>query len=344
MALKMPCYLIYNVNMKRIFQTILILVFFSYPLISTAQYAEGNLDIEKILKKKSIRILVTDSGIGGLSVMSDIAQKLEESGSFKKVELIFANALFDAESGYNSLHSRDEKILMFDKALKGMNSTYRPDLIFVACNTLSVLIGDTPFAKEKSAPPVIGIIEPGVKMIKENLTHNKASSVIILGTETTIEESRHKSLLVNSGIEEKRIINKACPQLQSYIEQNPVGEETSMLISFYISEALADLDSQDQTVYLSLNCTHFGYSSELWKKALSDSGITKGELLNPNDIMGDILITTSNSNRFSDPDISLTIVSKVKLANVHSMINIFDKQSPAMVKALQNYQLLTDLF
>ena len=68
--------------------------------------------------------------------------------------------------------------------------------------------------------------------------------------------------------------------------------------------------------------------------------------------MGDIttpffnlhLINSSNSKRFSDPEISLEIVSKVKLANVESMISIFEKESAGMVKALRNYQLVPDLF
>ncbi len=330
--------------MKRVLQAILILVLFSYPVISSAQYVDGNLAIDKILKKKSIRILVTDSGIGGLSVMSDIAAKLENSGSFKSVELVFANALFDAESGYNSLHSRDEKINMFNRVLSGMNKKYKPDLIFVACNTLSVIVEDTPFVKHKGNPPVIGIVESGVKLIGETLESNPNSAVIILGTETTIEEGTHKASLVNKEFKEDRIITKACPQLQSYIEQNPIGEETEMLIAFYVSEALADLDPQYQSVYLSLNCSHFGYSSSLWLNALRDSGFDTGNILNPNNIMGDILINSSNSNRFSDPEISLKIVSKVRLANVESMISIFEKESAGMVEALRNYQLVPDLF
>jgi len=66
--------------------------------------------------------------------------------------------------------------------------------------------------------------------------------------------------------------------------------------------------------------------------------------LNPNDIMGDILISESNINRFPDPVISIKIVSKVKLANVESTINIFEKESERMVEALKNYQLVADLF
>jgi len=276
--------------------------------------------------------------------MSDIASKLEKSGSFQNVELIFANALFDAGSGYNSLHSRDEKIFMFNRVLSGMDRKYNPDLIFVACNTLSVLIEDLPYVKQKGNPPVIGIVESGVKLIGESLGSNPNSAVVILGTETTIEEGTHKASLIRMGFKEDRIINKACPQLQAYIEQNHVGEETEMLISFYVSEALAELSSSEQDVFLSFNCTHYGYSSDLWKKALLDSGFSRGKLLNPNDIMGNILISESNINRFPDPVISIKIVSKVKLANVESTINIFEKESERMVEALKNYQLVADLF
>ena len=42
---------------------------------------------------KEITIVITDSGLGGLDVMGDIAEKFSESGHYKKVNLIFINAL-----------------------------------------------------------------------------------------------------------------------------------------------------------------------------------------------------------------------------------------------------------
>lgn len=316
---------------------------FVLPILVSAQQKHDP-RIDAILEKETIRIVITDSGIGGLSVMSDIADKLDKAGSFRKVELIFANALFSAESGYNALQSRQEKIEMFSRALTGMNKKYKPDLIFVACNTLSVLVDDTPFKKKENSPPIISIVDAGVELISRGLKKDSTSSVIIFGTETTIEENTYKTALLDMGFRDSRIVNKACPQLQSYIEQNPSGEETGMLISFYMLEALSELSDMNSPVDISLNCTHFGYSYPLWEKALHESGYKPGEILNPNMLMGDFLLTGFNRDRYNAPSVNLSVVSKVKLLNVESMIRIFEPYSPAMAEAIENYRIIDNLF
>ncbi len=330
--------------MIRKFQLTAVLLLFVSLVSLVAQKNSSYTELDKVLDGKSIRIVITDSGVGGLSVMSDIATKLKESGSFRKVELIFANALFDSESGYNAMQLREDKIDTFNRVLCGINTKYDPDLIFVACNTLSVLINDTDFVRHKKNPPVIGIIDTGINLISERLQKNQNSSVIIFGTETTIEEGTHKRALLNMGFDKGRVINMACPQLQSYIELNPSGEETEMLITYYLSEAVDKIKDTDQLVDISLNCTHFGYSSRLWEEALNNSVNNPGEVLDPNKMMGNILISESNRQRFNTTEISFTIVSKVSLANVEAMIKIFESSSPEMAEALRNYKLVKDLF
>ncbi len=303
-----------------------------------------NTEQDSLYEKEKIRIVVTDSGTGGLSVLNSIADKLEDLRAYKEAELIFVNALFDAKSGYNALQTRDKKIEVFNNVLNGINQKYHPDLIFVACNTLSVFINDTRFVRQKNNPPVIGIVDAGVKMIAESLDKDSNSKVIILGTETTITENNHKKALLDMHYEEERIITQACPQLQSYIEQDPGGEETEMLISFYLSEALSYIDDTSLPVYLSLNCSHFGYSEDLWRKAMADLGYNLRDMLNPNMLMADVLINDKNKNRYSHTDISFLVVSKVELVNVNSMIEIFKNESPSLAKALLNYRIIPDIF
>jgi glutamate racemase len=180
--------------------------------------------------KNKLTLVVTDSGLGGLSVMDDISQKLKKWGYYKTVNLIFVNALFDANAGYNALQTRTEKINMFNKVLNGIDSKFHPDAILIACNTLSVISPETEFVK-KTKIPVVGIVESGVQLINSRLSSRPNSCVAIMGTETTIEEDSHRKALIEGGIISERIITKACPQLQAYIEQNPNGEETEMLIS-----------------------------------------------------------------------------------------------------------------
>ena len=99
---------------------------------------------------KNVTILVTDSGLGGLSVAADVAARLPESGVFENARIVFFNSLFHNRSGYNSLKSQDEKVRIFNIALKTMKKKYHPDLLLIACNTLSVLYDKTPFSRNPS--------------------------------------------------------------------------------------------------------------------------------------------------------------------------------------------------
>ena len=318
----------------------LIAVFISSVGITKAQIG---FDPNLFFGKEEITIVVTDSGLGGLSVMDDIAKKLKTSGCFKKVSLVFVNALFDANTGYNALQTRNEKIKIFSNVLTSIENRFKPDAILIACNTLSVIYKETDFVKQ-SKTPVIGIVESGVQLMAEKLKSDNNSNVIIFGTETTIEEGTHKKALLALQIADERIITKSCPQLQSYIEQNPAGEETEMLITVYLNEALVQCPENSGNIYLSLNCSHFGYSYNLWKKAFANTPYKSGEILDPNSIMGDFLVAQKYRNRYSGTEISFLVVSKVKLLNENAIVSIFSEKTPELASAIQKYHLIPDLF
>ncbi|MBN2521661.1 MAG: aspartate/glutamate racemase family protein [Bacteroidales bacterium] len=322
--------------------TIFLLLF---TILFTSEESSGQIkpDLNGLFQKENITIVITDSGLGGLSVMNDIAEKLKLSGSFSHVNMIFVNALFDANTGYNSLQSREEKITVLNRVLNGINLHYSPDIILIACNTLSVLYKETDFVNE-SKTPVIGIVQAGVDLISENLEKYPDSRVIIFGTETTIEEDSHKKALLQQNMNNQRIITKACPQLQSYIEQNPNGEETEMLISAYMSEALESIPNDNGLVFTSLNCSHFGYSEEFWKNAIESSSYKSGGILNPNFTMGNFLMEEKYRFRYPETKITYQVVSKVELLNEKSMFNIFNAKSPELAKAIDHYEIIADLF
>jgi glutamate racemase len=294
-------------------------------------------------RKKEITIVITDSGLGGLDVMGDIAKKLSGSGHYKKVNLIFVNALFEAGKGYNALNSREEKIRTFNNVLMGIEENYHPDIIMVACNTLSVLVKETAFVKN-SDTKVVGIVEAGVSMIEWSMENEPNSSVIITGTETTITEDSHRKALIKNGVSENSIITQSCPQLQSYIEQDPEGEDTGMLISIYIDEAVSRLPEDHGPVFLSLNCSHFGYSDEFWREAFEYVNCDLAGILNPNETMGDFLFPTETAGRYKSTTVDLSVVSKVKILNKEAMVNFLQGSSPNMAEALKNYHIAPELF
>ena len=90
-------------------------------------------------KKPDVTIVVTDSGLGGLSVAADLAARLPASGIVQSARIVFVNAEPDAAFGYNDLKNDADKVRIFDGALSAMEARYKPDLILIACNTLSVV-------------------------------------------------------------------------------------------------------------------------------------------------------------------------------------------------------------
>ena len=318
------------------------LVIFILLNLSFLSFGKSKTDIS-FSDKKEITIVITDSGLGGLSVMDNIAKKISKSGHYKKVNLIFINALFDENRGYNALSTREERINVFNGVLYGIEENFAPDIILIACNTLSVIYNETEFVK-KGIAPVEGIVQPGVRLIYDKLFENENAKVIITGTESTIAENSHRASLIQKGISKDRIIVKACPQLQSYIEQDPEGEDTEMLISFYMEEVVSQMGTTKDPVYLSLNCTHFGYSENLWKQAFKDSEVKLTEIINPNNIMGDILLPKDKQGKYSKTKLTFSVVSKVRMKNKESIIRVFREESPELTNALDNYYLMPDLF
>jgi glutamate racemase len=300
---------------------------------------------DSLYEKESITIVVTDSGLGGLSVVADLERNLQKSGIFAHVNLIFANALFDADAGYNSLQSRKEKIEIFSDVLSGINQEFKPDIILIACNTLSVIYKETSFAKN-SGIPIIGIVDIGVEQMKKGLIAKPSSKVLIFGTETTIEEGSYRTNLMKQGIPDSRIGSQPCPQLQMYIENNPVGDDTEMLIMSYIDEALELGTDTFDILLVSLNCTHFGYAEKLWYDAFSFSTDKPIMLINPNIQMAELFKNEIFEHRFQHTSLELRVVSKVKLkeTSINAIAEILKLSSLKTAQSLKYYEFIPELF
>jgi glutamate racemase len=312
---------------------------------SCGRSLRSDLDLKSFFQKQKVTIAVTDSGLGGLSVMADAVRRMKEAGEFERVDFIFYNALFSAEGGYNSLRTREEKIRVFDSALRSLEEKFRPDLILIGCNTLSVLYEDTPFS-EKTRTPVVGIVEPGVELIADSLRSRPGSMAAIFGTPTTIAEESHKTGLVALGISPSRIIEVACPELEMYIERDFAGDDTEMIISACVDEALAKLPKPAPPLYASLNCTHFGYSLPLWERAFQEAGVPPEAILNPNSRLADVLFKPKFLGRYPKTQVAVRVVSMVEIdrQKIKSLGKWLSAVSPETAEALGCYELDPALF
>jgi len=335
-------------RIKSIFLSMLFLLFCAqifYSSPAKIQFSGQEEKLDEFFLKNEVTIVVTDSGLGGLSIMADAVERMRESKIFQKVNFVFFNALFSKEGGFNSLKTRKEKIQIFDSALKSLEENYNPDLILIGCNTLSVIYDDTSFSEEARIP-VVGIVEAGVDLIAQKLETSPESKVIIFGTHTTIKEETHKKKLEESGIPSPRIIVQACPELVNYIEKDYASDETEMLISAYVAEALHKMKDIQSPLYVSLNCTHYGYSLELWEEAFQSSKVKPLGFLNPNSKMIDFLFEQQEQNRFERTEISISVVSMIEIGEekIESIGKRLGETSPQTRDALSFYELKPNLF
>ncbi len=293
--------------------------------------------LDQFFNKENVTIAVTDSGLGGLSVMAEAVRRMKEESVFRTARFVFFNALFSLEGGYNALKTRQEKIDVFTSVLDTLEKKYHPDLILIGCNTLSVLYPDTPFAKSTKIP-VIGIVEPAVEMIAQSLRARPEAIVVLFGTPTTISEATHMKKLLEQGIAEEKIILQSCPELENYIESDYEGEETGMLISGFVDEALEKIGSPPPPFYASLNCTHYGYSLPLWEKAFEEAGARPLSILNPNSRMVDALFKPENRGRYEQTEISAQVVSMVEISEKKRtrLAKWLEAISPEVASALKN--------
>lgn len=301
--------------------------------------------LDDFFKKKKVTIAVTDSGLGGLSILAETAEKMRSAKIFSRVDFIFFNSLFSNQGGYNSLKTQKEKALVFDSALRSMTDRFNPDLILIACNTLSVLYDSTPFAAEKKIP-VVGIVDSGVQLIADSLKSNPEAKVILFATQTTIEEGTYKRRLVEKGFLTERIVTQACPDLVPYIERDRSSDETEMLIYAYSDEALQKLNDPKSPLYVSLNCTHYGYSLDLWKKAFQSLKAEPRAFLNPNSKMTDTLFPPEYLERCRKTEIRIRVVSMVEIGEdqITSIGSWLSGISPQTSEAFIGYEWKKDLF
>lgn len=290
-------------------------------------------------------IAVTDSGLGGLAVMAEAAARLEKAGIHRRVNLVFFNALFTDEGGYNSLPTREEKIRVFDAALRGLEEVVRPDLILVACNTLSVLLPETPYARETTIP-LQGIVAPGVELFWQALMENPEARLILFGTETTIAEDSHRRKLLESGLPAERLVVQACPELQAYIETDWRSGDTGLLISAYVDEATAGLPQPPPPLLAGLVCTHYGYSRDLWAAAFDEKGLAGTKILDPNANLAEWLVPKSAERRFKKTEITARVLSKVDIprAKREAIGAWLERVSPAVAAALRAAEIRPGLF
>jgi glutamate racemase len=302
-------------------------------------------ELQQRITRNDIRIVVTDSGMGGLSVAADLYERLKEFRFYNHAELIYFNAQPHLDSGYNMMEDESQKIRVFHNALTAMQQTLQPDVILIACNTLSVLYDKTAFSR-KTNIPVLGIVETGVELIHNKWKQNPEALIALFATETTVEQGLHKAMLIEKGIPAGQIVLQACPDLAGAIERGPESATTTTMIQKYVGELARQLPEGPAPLLVSYNCTHYGYADKVFRQAFRERNIRTEAFLNPNPHMADVLLPAERRNRFAQSEVSIRVVSQPeiipqKLQSIHHLIQM---QSPDTANALKEHTFVPDFF
>jgi glutamate racemase len=180
-----------------------------------------------------LHLVVTDSGLGGLSICAEIERNLRLAGTARPTRLTYVNAWPREGSGYNDIPDQATRTQVFDRALAAIDELHA-DRILIACNTLSIFYPLTEHCRI-GATPVQGIVEAGVDLFWEALTGTPGSALVVLGTRATVASAAHRDGLIARGVEPRRIGSVDCHGLAGAIEANPRGAVAAHLIEKYAS-------------------------------------------------------------------------------------------------------------
>jgi len=303
------------------------------------------MDIYKFPSQKNqARIIITDSGLGGVSVQALLDKELRKSKLYLDFEIIFFNALADHDCGYNTMSKKSEKLSVLENAISGMLKL-DPDIIFIACNTLSVLY---PFTKisSKLSIPVISIVDIGVDMVLQNTKDSDTSGIIIMGTETTITSRIHEKSLMEKGIETNRIITQKCKSLESYIQSDPYSTIVNRLIEKYVDEAANKMRANFDHLFVILACTHYGYSISIFKEKLKNKFGDSVTMLNPNEQMAKHFSPETSTQKSIHYSVKHKVLSKVQISalEIAHLFPLLTHDSVAVAESLKNYTYKPNLF
>lgn len=288
-----------------------------------------------------MHILITDSGVGGLSVCAYAERYVRTHGFTEPVRLTFANAAPANDYGYNSMPSNEAKLETFDRFLRNVTKRYAPDSIYVACNTLSVLMPDTPFVRD-AVLPVKGIVETAVALVARDLERDPRRIAMIFGTQTTIDAGAYPRLLEQRGTAPTRIVSQACPGLADTISEDREGARTRVEIERWVRAAIEKMPDDGAPVAACLACTHYGYRKDLFAAALRDAGVC-ATVINPNEsAAGDLFDNASGRNH--DAPVEFVTRYAIPQTTVDALTFFLGDISPRTVAAMKNFVHIPDLF
>lgn len=207
---------------------------------------EGRKYTTENLSQKPIGVF--DSGIGGLTVVSQILRKLPNE-----------QVIYFGDTGRFPYGIRSAEVIK-RFSLQNINFLLEQDVKFivVACNTASAQALD--YIRRIYNIPMVGVIEPGARAAAK---YTQNGRIGVIGTEGTIASSSYTKALLRINYRLK-IFGLACPLFVSLAENGYINKKASYLIA----EDYLKFMKKKNIDTLVLGCTHYPPFKKVIRKVM----------------------------------------------------------------------------
>jgi glutamate racemase len=188
--------------------------------------------------KASMPIGVFDSGLGGLTVLSEIHRQLPNEN------LIYFGDTARVPYGNKSAAT----IIRYAREVVRFLLAREVKALVVACNTASSYALDA--IREMTDIPLLGVIDPAVRSLIQRAPARSVAGLI--ATRATIASHAYDKALEKYHGQQK-LISQACPLLVPLIEEGYAESQAAELILRDYLQPLAEQGAE----YLILGCTHY---------------------------------------------------------------------------------------
>jgi glutamate racemase len=198
---------------------------------------------------KRPRVLVFDSGVGGLSISREIIARTEAI----ELHYLSDNAAFPyGEKTTEELINRASRVLL------SACEQLQPNIVVIACNTASTAI--LPSLRTQLAIPVVGV----VPAIKSAAKVSKSQTIALLATPGTVNRN-YTQQLINEHAANQQVMRLGSSQLVKHIEAHIHGQAIDSEYLLNVVEQLTEQVGGENIDTVVLGCTHFPLISEYFK-------------------------------------------------------------------------------
>ena len=203
---------------------------------------------DEVMEVRNAPIGVMDSGVGGLTVVSEIWRQLPTEA-----------VLFYGDSARCPYGDREpDEIARFTFYALDYLVEQGVKMLVIACNTATAVCLER--ARERYAVPVVGVISPGARAA---IAASSTQRVGVIGTSATVRSQSYPRALraAHRGI---RTWSVACPRFVEIVER---GEADAPSTQAVVEEALRPLLNADIDTLI-LGCTHYPHLAGVIARAM----------------------------------------------------------------------------